>query len=467
MYPPYPLLLVDDEEQALISLTQTLASEGVTNTRACRDSRDVLPLLEAQDIELVLLDLTMPNVSGEELLQVLTRDFPDVPVIVITGVQDIDTAVRCLKSGAFYYLVKPVEHGRLVASVQHALEQRRLRRENSLLKKRIFPGTLEHPEAFTAVVTNNSTMYAVFQYCEAIATSTLPVLITGETGVGKELIARALHTLSKRQGPFVPVNVAGLDDTVFSDTLFGHRKGAFTGADEARQGLVSRATDGTLFLDEIGDLSPASQVKLLRLVQEHEYYPVGADVPHIAQVRIIAATNKSMQELQQPGSAFRKDLFYRLCSHHIHIPPLRERMDDLPLLFEHFMQEAATALNRPVPENANLLLSRLSGYHFPGNVRELKALVYNAVSHGCVTLPENSAAHTTARKEERNLHAPSRQQPSLFFTGTLPSLDQTCDLLIAEALRRTGGNQTLAAKMIGISRQTLIRYLKKVRSEKY
>ncbi|MCX8045046.1 MAG: sigma-54 dependent transcriptional regulator [Desulfobacterota bacterium] len=462
MYPQHPIVLVDDEPQAIFSLNQALGAEGIDNTIACHDSRDVLPLAQQRELELVLLDLSMPHLSGEELLTLLTSNYPDIPVIVITGHNEIDTAVRCLKAGAFDYLVKPVEQGRLTASVVHALEHRRLRRENTLLKQRILCGALQHPEAFSAIVTNNGRMHAIFQYCETIATSTLPVLITGETGVGKELIAQALHKLSGRSGPFVTVNVAGLDDGVFSDTLFGHRKGAFTGADEARQGLVARASGGTLFLDEIGDLSPASQLKLLRLVQEHEYYPVGSDVPHAAQIRIIAATNKDIHELQRPDSNFRRDLFYRLCNHHIHLPPLRERRDDLPLLFEHFMHEAAAARGCPVPENRADLLAQLIEYDFPGNIRELKSLVYDAVSRKSLELPATIAASVRKSTNTTPLpHLTADNHASVLFTGTLPSLDRMCMLLINEALRRTGGNQSLAARMLNISRQTLIRYMKK------
>jgi DNA-binding NtrC family response regulator len=469
LYPLNPVLLVDDEQQAITSLTQTLLADGINNIIGCEDSRDVISLAENRDIELALLDMTMPFITGEELLEVLARDFPDVPVIIVTGIQEIDTAVRCLKLGAFDYLVKPVEHGRLIASVNHALELRRLKRENSTLKKRIFPGKLEHPEAFTKIVTNDTNMHAVFQYCEAIASSGLPVLITGETGVGKELIARALHTLSKRAGAFVPVNVAGLDDNVFSDTLFGHRKGAFTGADEVRQGLIVRASGGTLFLDEIGDLSSTSQVKLLRLLQENEYFPLGSDVPKEANVRVIAATNRDVKDLKQKGGNFRQDLFYRLCSHHVQVPPLRERIGDLPLLCEHFLAEAASNLHKAIPKQLDTMLASLSSYDFPGNIRELQSLIHNAVSSqsfdslsaitgfkGGSSIPKNKKTFLSP-----GLQISEKTTDNLIFGGSLPSLDRAGEMLIEEAMRRSGGNQTLAAKMIGISRQTLIRYLKK------
>ncbi|MCP4717115.1 MAG: sigma-54-dependent Fis family transcriptional regulator [Deltaproteobacteria bacterium] len=461
--PEHPVLLVDDEQQALISLTQNLLAAGITNTLTCTDSRDVLPLFAEREIELVLLDVTMPNITGEELLEQLARDYPDVPVIMITGIQEIGTAVHCLKTGAFDYLTKPVERGRLMASVGHALEQQRLKRENCLLKQRIFPGGLEHTEAFSNIVTNNQTMHAMFQYCEAIAPSGLPVLITGETGVGKELLARAVHTLSELQGKFVPVNIAGLDDNVFSDTLFGHRKGAFTGADETRQGLIVRAAGGTLFLDEIGDLNQQSQVKLLRLLQEHEYCPLGSDVPKEANVRIVAATNRDIDSLQDTSSEFRRDLFYRLCSHHMHIPPLRERIDDLPLLCEHFCEEASRSLSRPLPGSPDELVTALAGYGFPGNVRELQAIVSNAVSSGSFKNPATLTG-ASAKALTAGIRPAGRfdsTSDSVLFTGNLPTLEHTYELLVAEALRRCGGNQTRAAKMIGISRQTMIRYLKK------
>ena len=469
LYPLNPVLLIDDEQQAIISMTQTLLACGINNTIACGDSRDVVALVAGRDIELVLLDMTMPFITGEELLEVLARDFPDVPIIIVTGIQEIDTAVRCLKLGAFDYLVKPVEHGRLIASVNHALELRRLKRENSTLKKRIFPGRLEHPEAFTGIVTNNTGMHAVFQYCEAIAPSGLPVLITGETGVGKELIARAIHTLSARAGAFVPVNAAGLDDNVFSDTLFGHRRGAFTGADEARAGLIVLASGGTLFLDEIGDLSLASQVKLLRLLQENEFFPLGADVPKEANVRVIAATNRDVKDLKQKGGNFRQDLFYRLCAHHVQIPPLRERIGDLPLLSEHFLAEAASQVHKAIPKQPDTLLASLSSYNFPGNIRELQSLIYNAVSsqsfdHVSEIIGSKGASYTLKNKKtalSSGMLISEKTTDNLIFAGHLPTLDRADAMLIDEALRRSGGNQTLAAKMIGISRQTLIGYLKK------
>jgi DNA-binding NtrC family response regulator len=281
--------LVDDEEQALKSFEMVLRSASMNNFISCHDSRDVMPLLHSRDIEVMLLDLRMPHISGEELLPKIISDYPEVPVIIVTGANDVETAVKCMQQGAFDYIVKPAEKSRLVASTRRAVEIRELQRENRLLKTHVLSNKLDTPEAFSEIITISTGMRSIFQYVEAIAASPRPVLITGETGVGKELIARAVHRLSHRTGAFVPVNVAGLDDNVFADTLFGHKKGAFTDAREARSGLVEQAAGGTLFLDEIGDLNTASQVKLLRLLQEGEYFPLGSDLAKRSNARIVVA----------------------------------------------------------------------------------------------------------------------------------------------------------------------------------
>ena len=242
-----------------------------------------------------------------------------------------------------------------------------------------FGSNLKNPEAFTNIITRNEAMLSIMQHVESIAATSETVLITGETGVGKELIAQAIHALSGRRGRLVPVNVAGLDDNVFSDTLFGHEKGAFTGADRRRRGQVQKAAGGTLFLDEIGDLSSASQVKLLRLLQEGEYLPLGSDDPQFSDCRILAATNVDVWELQR-GHKFRSDLNFRLRTHHINIPPLRERIDDIHPLVVYFLGAAAESLGKSKPEVPAQLFKILEAYYFPGNVRELQAMVFDAIS---------------------------------------------------------------------------------------
>jgi DNA-binding NtrC family response regulator len=365
-FPANPVLLVDDEERFLESVSFTLSSAGINNIEECQDSRDVMKVLSEQRFGVIVLDLFMPFVSGLELLPAITHDFPEIPVIIITAVNELDTAVECMKSGAFDYLVKPVDDERLITSVKRAVQFSEMRNENTMLKKYLLSDQLNHPEAFSEIITKNSTMRSIFQYVEAIGSTHLPVFITGETGTGKELLARAIHMISGRKGDFVAVNVAGVDDNLFSDMLFGHKKGAFTGADRDRKGMIEQSAGGTLFLDEIGDLSAESQVKLLRLLQEGQYYPVGSDIPKISDARVVAATNKDIESLQE-SRQFRKDLYYRLEAHHVHIPPFRGRTEDIPFLVDHFLREASKNLGKKKPTPPRELFTLLSTYNFPGN----------------------------------------------------------------------------------------------------
>jgi DNA-binding NtrC family response regulator len=464
VYPHLPVLMVDDELQALNSFEMALRSAGINNFIRCQDSRNVMPTLSGHDVEVVLLDLMMPHLSGEEILAMMCSDHPGVPVIVVTGTNEVDIAVECMKVGAFDYIVKPVEKSRLIASVKRAVEIRELQRENSSLKRRVFSNELERPEAFVEIVTCSEAMRSIFQYIEAIAGSLQPVTITGETGVGKELAAKALHKLRKRKGSFVPVNVAGLDDNVFSDTLFGHRRGAFTGADQARGGLVEQAMDGTLFLDEIGDLSFQSQVKLLRLLQEGEYFPLGSDVAKRSDARIIVATNQDIGKLQESGK-FRKDLYYRLCVHHVHIPPLRDRKEDLPVLVDHYLDKVSELLGKKKPVPPKELISLLRTYDFPGNVRELQAIITNAVSahkSGMLSLDVFKAYIQEQRSHRECAHREREgsKLSAILFPDQLPTFKQMEEQLIGEAMKRANGNQAAAALSLGITRQALNRRLK-------
>jgi DNA-binding NtrC family response regulator len=458
-------MMIDDEEQSLNAFEMALRSARMNNFKRCQDSRAVLSLLADQEMEVILLDLSMPYVSGEELLPVINADFPETPVIVITGANDVEKAVECMKHGAFDYMVKPVEKSRLIGGVKRAIELRELQRENRSLKEHVLSDKLEHPEAFAEIITGSAGMRAIFQYVEAIAASPRPVLITGETGVGKELVALAVHALSNRKGAFVPVNVAGLDENFFSDTLFGHGKAAITNVPEARSGLVEKASGGTLFLDEIGDLNTASQIKLLRLLQEGEYRPLGLDVTKLSDARIIVATNQDLDALQSSGK-FRKDLYYRLCGHHIHIPPLRHRLEDLPVLAEHFLEKASKTLDKKKPTPPAELITLLSTFHFPGNVRELEAMVYDAVSRHksgklsmAVFKDHITKTYPGTRTDTQAL--PHDDHALISFPDQLPTLKQIEQLLIDEALQRSNGNQSIAALSLGISRQALNKRLKK------
>jgi DNA-binding NtrC family response regulator len=469
-HPRLPVMLVDDEAQALDSFELALRSANVNNFLRCQDSREVIPLLAGQDIEVMLLDLRMPHLSGEELLPEITRDFPHVPVIVITGADDVETAVKCMRAGAFDYIVKPVERSRLVASVKRALELRELQRQNQLLRAHVLSDELADPEPFAEIITTSKMMRSIFQYIEAVANSPQPVLITGETGVGKELVARAIHKVSGRQGAFIAINVAGLDDNVFADTLFGHRKGAFTGADQTRNGMVEKAEEGTLFLDEIGDLSPASQVKILRFLQDGEFLPIGSDVAKRSSARIVVATNQELETLQDSGK-FRKDLYFRLRIHHIHIPPLRDRKEDLLPLLDHFLEKASKALGKKKPTPPSELIILLGAYHFPGNIRELESIVFDAVSKHVSGKLSMAVFKSYISKQQPALQPDSVGLPvddttPMSFSEKLPTLKQAEQLLIAEAMKRSDNNQAIAAMHLGISRQALNRRLRQADKER-
>lgn len=459
------VLLVDDEATVLLSSQMILGSAGIRNVQTIDDSRQLMPLLAQQDVALVVLDLFMPYISGTQLLPEIIREHPGIPVIVMTASQEIETAVACMKDGAFDYLVKPVEESRFVSSVRRALELGDLRRQMDALKRSLISDQLEHGEAFSSIVTVSRKMRSLFQYLEAVAGSGEPVLITGETGTGKELLAESVHRLSGRSGEFVPVNVAGLDDALLSDTLFGHRKGAFSGADSSREGMVARAAGGTLFLDEIGDLTPASQIKLLRLLQERQYFPLGSDVAKISDARILCATHRDLAA-EIAGETFRSDLFYRLSVHQVEIPPLRKRREDIPALVAFFAAEAAASLDKKAPEATPELLTLLDNYHFPGNVRELRAMVFDAVArHKSGAVLSAKSFRKTVKQQLGNKTAFKGSATRAGNDDRFVTLKEAERLHIEEALRRAGGNQGTAAALLGISRPALNRRLSRMQDD--
>jgi DNA-binding NtrC family response regulator len=456
---PSPVLLVDDEQHILLSYSIILRTAGIENVITVKDSLKVMPLLSKQDVCAVVLDLTMPHKSGDELLAEINNEFPNIPVIIMTAIDEVERAVECIKSGAADYLVKPVDENKFVAVVKKALKLRDLQHDPSALISGVPEGFSGHAPAFSSIITKSKKMYSIFRYIEAIAESLKPVLITGETGVGKELISRSIHEISGVKGQFVPVNTAGLDDTMFSDTLFGHKKGAFTGADKARNGLIVKAGGGTLFLDEIGDLSEQSQLKLLRLLEEHLFYPLGSDVPEYSNARIIASTNRDLKK-HIFEEKFREDLFFRLNVYHIHVPPLRERYEDLPLLLEHFLEDAAKTLKKKRPSYPQELITFLSNYGFPGNVRELKAMSYNAVAHHKKGVLPIDIFRSFIK--EQGLFSKSRFLPlpqdidTIFKTkGKLPTIKEAEEFLISEAMKQAKGNQGIAASLLGLTRHAL------------
>lgn len=461
--PGNPILIVDDEEDVLQSYKTLLRYNGFDNIVLCSDGREVLPLLSTEVVSMIILDLNMPEISGLDLLSTIYEQYPEIPIIIITAIDKIETAVCCMKKGAFDYMIKPVEKSQLSVSVNRALEIHELRQEVASLSKQVLTRKLNNPEAFTEIITNNETMKSIFRYIEAIGASSKPVLITGESGVGKEVIARAVYKQSNLKGEFTPVNVAGLDDNMFSDTLFGHTKGAFTGADSVRPGLIRNAENGILFLDEIGDMDMRSQVKLLRLLQEKEYSPLGSDTTRASNARIIAATNVDIED-RVNHNVFRRDLFFRLATHHIHIPPLRERLDDLPLLIDRFLDEASVALNKKKPGVPKELRTLLSTYAFPGNIRELQSMMFDAmVRHQNGTLSLGFFRDYMQKKTGKvnvELKFPNDEEKPIFFGDHFPTLKEVEDFLIKEAMDRSDGNQTIAAQLLGISQSTLSRRFK-------
>jgi two-component system response regulator HydG len=470
--PSDPILFVDDEEHFLLSIELTMSSNGINNIETCRDSRRVMDLLAQKPYSLVVLDINMPYLSGIDLLPLIVQKYPEINVIIITAVNDVDSAVRCMRGGAFDYVVKPVDDTRLVSVVKRGLELAEIRNENEMLKQSLLRGTLQYPDAFRAIVTHSGSVQSLFKYIEAIAKTNLPVLITGETGTGKELFATSIHAVSGRQGRLVAVNVAGVDDSFFSDTLFGHKRGAFTGADTERKGLIEQADGGTLFLDEIGDLNAESQVKLLRLLQDGQYYPLGSDAAKLSDARIIVATHRDIGAMQA-GNVFRQDLYYRLKAHHITIPPLRERKEDIPFLVDHFLSKASTALGKKRPTAPKELYTLLRNYPFPGNVRELEGMMFDAVSlhtSGVMSM-ESIRKAISGTVPERNLmngdasESNSRSDQILSVPGAFPTLKESEDFLIEEALRRAEGNQTIAADLLGISRRALNNRLRRTENE--
>lgn len=465
LYPDFGILLVDDEDSFLRSLTMTLKRRGgINHLFQCNDSRNVLAMLEQHPIKLVLLDLNMPNVMGMSLLEQILESHPHVRVIIISGLNQIEIAMQCIRLGALDYFVKTTDENHLIEGIKRTIRSIEVHSENDKLRSRFLNDTLEHPEVFENILTQDKTMRSIFQYLEAIAASNQPIMINGESGVGKELIAQAIHKLSHKSGPIISVNVAGLDDNMFADTLFGHSRGAFSGAEKARAGMIEQANGGTLFLDEIGDLSLMSQVKLLRLLQEGEYYPLGSDHPKRLNARVVVATHQDLTQKQEAGE-FRKDLYYRLQTHQVSIPPLRQRKGDIAILLDLFLEEAASELQKAKPTIPKELPVLLANYAFPGNVRELRALAFKAMGlHRSKMLSMDSFKDLISPKdlspgwtEDQTTQSCISFHPEL----SLPSLTEIGDLLIDEAMIRAKGNQSIASRLVGISQPALSKRIKK------
>jgi DNA-binding NtrC family response regulator len=440
------VLIVDDEVTFLDSARRKLRMAGFTEVTTCADPLDALARLDGQSFDVAFLDITMPGMSGLDLLERLLERAPATRCVMVTAVDNIDSVMRATRLGAFDYLVKPLQPEQLVDALERALSQKRMVDLLELRQRELAERRLEDPEAFAGLLSADERVLRLLHEAELHARSRVPVLVTGETGVGKELMAQAIHRASpRRRGPFVPVNMLSLSSALFESEFFGHKRGAFTGAISDKDGYLDRARGGTLFLDEIGDLPMELQGKLLRILQEGEYCPVGDTRPRQADVRFIAATHQDLER-----ASFRKDLYYRLRFAHIAIPPLRQRRDDVLLLAARFIEASA----RPDARLSDEAQEALLAHDWPGNVRELK---------GTIEAAANLAERGEILARHLNLPASLRRRPTVdgvpVDPGSLPSLAEVERRHILRVYEATGKNKTQTAKVLGISAQTLHRKL--------
>jgi len=452
------ILLVDDEASWLRTLAVTLnrlVPEAQVDT--CVDSRQVVNRLAVSDYALVLLDLTMPFHSGEELLEMIRCDFPKTRVIIVTGVNEVDTAVRCIKNGAYDYFIKTDNVDDLARTVRRALEVVGLERNYLRIKESFLSRTLSQPEAFNNILTCEPALLDQFRYLEAVALSPEPILIFGESGTGKDEFAKSCHQLCCPDAPFINVNLAGIGTDAFELQLFGQLHTHEDGQVSAQAGVLHQVNSGLLYLNEIGDLPLEAQAKLVDVIEHKQYYPIGSDRPYPVNCRIITSTQNDLLTLNQAGK-FRSDLLYRLRSHKIKLPPLRDRTLDLSMLINHFISLAAEEMGLDAPQQPGNLASQLADYAFPGNLHELKGMVFDAVSRSD-GVQLNTSPFMEAIKEQKGDH--EAPQNTLVFPKSLPTLAEMSNALINEAMSRTANNQTAAAQMLGISQSALSRRMTK------
>jgi len=469
-----PILLVDDESAVLTGQGNLLTLNGFSEIREARTLDEARAILAKEEIALVILDLSLDGEAGQELLEEIATRYPTTASIVVTGTADIATAVECMRSGAWDFLVKGTDSNRLPSSVRNTLDLRRARYENRLLREAFTRGKPSHPEAFEGFLTRDPMVLRTFVYLEALAPLTDPILITGETGVGKELIARGIHRASGRTGEFLAINLGGLDDHVFSDTVFGHRKGAYTGADSFRDGLITAAAEGTLFLDEIGEMPPESQARLLRLLDSGEFFRLGSDRPEYSKARIVCATNRDLESEVQAGR-FRRDLYFRIATHQVRIPPLRERPGDIPLIMERLMANHAERIGRTPLRITDAVVRTVGSLPLEGNVRELQQIVLRALfnqrwdeSNDGFYESESPEADTYDTEEFVEGCIESGEYGTdepVVFGDDLPTPDDAVRRLLEEADRRYPGSRAAAAAAIGLSPQAFANRWKRMVDE--
>jgi len=442
--PTKQVLVVDDESAIRQGIAQLLSKQELV-VRTAADAKEALAMMAEAPSAIVLLDIKMPDMDGVELLKLMRRNYPDSQVIMITGYPNIEGAVQCMKLGAMDYLVKPFRVDELEALVEKA---------RHLMKERRHPAGPEEgePRGIEFIVGQSPAMQKVFAKIRRAAPSDSTVLLTGESGTGKELAARAIHNLSpRRDKEFVPVDCSALVETLLESELFGHVKGSFTGAHQTKHGLFELANHGTFFFDEITNLSLNIQAKLLRVIQEREFMRVGSQKRTKLDIRIIASSNRDLKEAIKDGT-FREDLYYRLSVVPIHLPPLRERTGDIPLLAEHFIQKHSQKAERQVKGVSGPALKLLAAYSWPGNVRELEHNIERILilEDTEVIQPEHLPSFITQRQGEFQVFSEENY--------TLQELEKR---YIQFILRRTKGKRTEAAGILGINRKTLIQKIKK------
>ena len=442
------LLLVDDDSAHRTMLKAHLSREGYDIIEA--DDGDVaVKLVQDRGIDLVLLDLKMKRLDGMETLAAIHEHKRQLPVIILTAFSSVENAVEAMKKGAFDYVTKPADSDSLLLTVKRALAYNRLQQENASLKQQ-----LGEKFALGKLLGSSQPMQELAETLALVAPSDATVLITGETGTGKELVAGAVHLNSLRaKAPFIKVNCAALHENLLESELFGHEKGAFTGAAEQRKGRFELADKGTLFLDEIGDMSLTTQAKILRVLQEGEFERLGGTKTLKVDVRLIAATHKQLEQLVEAGG-FRQDLFFRLSVVPLHLPPLRERPMDIPVLAEHFLKLYGKKNRKDIRSFQPEALDALLSYAWPGNIRELE----NAIERAVILCLEERISLALLPAQVRQAYAESNGSPFTIRPGlTLKDMEKE---LILSTLRQTDDNRTRAAEILGITRQTLQNKLK-------
>ncbi len=443
------LLVVDDEPSMREFLEIMLSQEGYQVSTAAT-GEEGFKIYRTQEFDLILTDVKMPGMSGLDLIREIHSVDPSIPIIAVTAYASADDAIRAVREGAYDYLSKPFQVEDLRIIIRNALETRRLRKENLELKK-----SFQDRGYFVNIVGKSPQMEEIFGFIEKVAPSKAGVLIIGESGTGKELIAKAIHYYSpRRDKPFITINCTAIPENLLESEMFGHQKGSFTGAISNKPGLVEMAHTGTLFLDEVGEIPLSIQAKLLRFLQEHEFRRVGSTDDKKIDVRIIAATNKKLEKELEKGN-FREDLYYRLNVIRIHVPPLREREEDIPLLINHFVKKFAAQQGKNIQKVSSLVMRVLSNYGFPGNVRELENLIER-----CVTLElsdQLTAEHLPTKLSESS--EVSRPSGDFEIPPDGIDLDRALDnmerKLITRAMEITGGNRSRAARLLGISFRSL------------